>query len=96
MPIFDPALILDLHAALRRAGIGNNLHYKDLVIFLHSGQKLVTGGLAPEKLEAARDILEEIEFYGNTSGLMANRTVQGPADLTTFLLALKVSLKEIL
>jgi len=100
MPSLDTALILELHAALRRTGLGGKLPYQSLVAFIRLGHDRAAAGWASERLnEVVRGIIHDIEIFNDINNIATNRTVSkltdGPVDSTAFLLGLKVALEEI-
>jgi hypothetical protein len=47
----NPKLVLELHAALRRTGLGGKLPYQSFVAFLHWRQDRAAAGWDPQRLD---------------------------------------------
>ena len=100
MPTLNPALVLELHAALCRTGLGGKLPYQSFAAFLRWGHDRATAGWASEKLDAVvRGVIHDIGIANEIQEITTTRTVSniidGPTDLAPLLSGLRVALNEI-
>ena len=100
MPSLDTTLVVKLHTALRRTGLGGRLPYQSLIAFLHFGSARTEGFVSPDNLdEIVEVVIDDIEMLNEINNIETTRTVSkltnGLADLTAFLSGLKVALEEI-
>ncbi|MCJ1435723.1 hypothetical protein MMC27_005098 [Xylographa pallens] len=100
MPKLDPQLVLELHAALRRTGLGGKLPYKSFIAFLRWSHDRAAAGWDPQRLDAVVEaIIHDIEIADEVQEITTDRTVSkltnGPSDLTPLLSGVRVALNEI-
>jgi hypothetical protein len=100
MPKITPQLVLELHAALCRTGLGGKLPYKSFVAFLRWGHDRATAGWAPKRMnDVVKAIVHDIEIANEIQEIATTRTVSKlaneTADLTPLLSGLRVALNEI-
>ncbi|KAF4624396.1 hypothetical protein G7Y89_g13775 [Cudoniella acicularis] len=100
MPTLDTALVIDLHAALRRTGLGGRLPYQSFVSFLRWGQDRAAAGWAPDKLDSVvKGIIHDIEISNEVQSITTTRTasklMDGPTNLVPVLSGIRLCLDEI-
>lgn len=93
-------LVLQLHAALRRTGLGGKLPYQSFVPFLLWGHDRAVAGWAPNNMDdVVRGILHDIDISNKIRDICESSTpskvAEGEADLREFLSGLRVALTEI-
>ncbi len=101
MPKLNPKLVLELHAALCRTGLGGKLPYKSFVLFLRWGHDRAAAGWGTERLDTVvQAIIHDIGIANEIQNITTTRTVSkladGTSDLTPFLSGLRVALNEII
>jgi len=100
MPSLNQELVMQLHAALCRTGLGGSLPYQSFPAFLRWGHDRAAAGWAPDKLDTVvRGIIHDVEIASEVQAIISTRTVSkisdGPTDLTPLLSGLRVALIEI-
>jgi hypothetical protein len=101
MPRLDPKLVQELHAALRRTGLGGKLPYQSLIAFLRWGHDRTVAGWDPERVDTVVEaIIHDIGIANEVQGITTTRTVSKVAneitDFTPLLSGLRVALNEII